>query len=89
MRLGRRQLVARTQRLADVDNIKSSIIAAASNFERSAELTPAMFVDVSDGELAKYHKFIQDMAESQKKQEGLLETIKVCYEHVRDNCSDT
>lgn len=76
MRHDRRQLVARTQRLADVDNIKSSIIAAASNFECSAELTPAMFVDVSDGELAKYHKFIQGLAESQKKQEGLLETIK-------------
>ncbi|KIM56911.1 hypothetical protein SCLCIDRAFT_1219945 [Scleroderma citrinum Foug A] len=72
----RRQLVARTQRLADVDNIKSSIIAAASNFERSAELTPAMFVDVSDGELAKYHKFIQGLAEGQRKQEGLLEAIK-------------
>lgn len=86
----RRQLVARTQRLADVDNIKSSIIAAASNFERSAELTPAMFVDVSDGELAKYHKFIQGLAEGQRKQEGLLEAIKVCYDHVaHNNCSDT
>ncbi|KAG6329314.1 hypothetical protein ID866_9775, partial [Astraeus odoratus] len=72
----RSQLVARAQRLVEVDNIKPSIIEAASRFDRWEELTPEMFVDVSDGELAKYDRFIQGLAEGQKKQEGILEAIK-------------
>ncbi|KAG6329304.1 hypothetical protein ID866_9784 [Astraeus odoratus] len=72
----RSQLVARAQRLVEVDNINPSIIEAASRFDRWEELTPEMFVDVSDGGLAKYDRFIQGLAEGQKKQEGILETIR-------------
>lgn len=70
------QLVARAQRLVEADDIKPSIISAASNFNRWEELTPAMFVDVSDAELAKYDRYIQGLAEGKKKQEGILEAIK-------------
>ncbi|KAI6038820.1 BRO1-like domain-containing protein [Pisolithus marmoratus] len=72
----RSQLVARAQRLVEVDDIKPSIISAASTLNRREELTPAMFVDVSDAELAKYDRFIQGLAEGHKKQEGILEAIK-------------
>ncbi|KAG6329327.1 hypothetical protein ID866_9763 [Astraeus odoratus] len=56
------------------------LIEAASRFDRWEELTPEMFVDVSDGGLAKYDRFIQGLAEGQKKQEGILETIKFTNE---------
>ena len=82
MKYDRSQLVAKAQRLADLDNIKAAIIAGTSNIERCAELTPAMFADVSDGELAKYDGFIQGLAEGKKKQEGLLESIKVGFDYV-------
>ncbi|KAL4062196.1 BRO1-like domain-containing protein [Scleroderma citrinum] len=72
----RHQLVAKAQRLVDVDDIKTSVLVAASKFGRREELTPAMFGDLSDSELAKYDKFIHGLEEGKRKQEGLLEAIK-------------
>lgn len=74
----RAQVVSRAQRLVEVDDIKSRVITAANRYESWDEVTPAMFVDLSDGELAKYDRFIQCLSESQKKQDGLLEAVKVC-----------
>ncbi|KAI6025189.1 BRO1-like domain-containing protein [Pisolithus microcarpus] len=76
IRKDRGQVVARAQRRLEVDDIKPSIISVASNFNRWEELTPAMFVDLSDKELAKYDRFIQELAEGKKQQEGILEAIK-------------
>lgn len=76
IRKDRSQVVARAQRRVEVDDIKPSIISVASNVDRWEELTPAMFVDLSDKELAKYDRFIQELAEGKKNQEGILEAIK-------------
>lgn len=78
IRHNRGELVSRAQRRGEVDDIKPRIVIAAGRFERDTEITPAMFTDVSDEELAKYDRFIQGLVEGQKKQEGLLEAIKVC-----------
>lgn len=77
VRFTRGELVSRAQRRGEVDDIKSRIVAAAARLDRDTEITPAMFTDVSDEELAKYDRFIQGLVEGQKKQEGLLEAIKV------------
>lgn len=77
VRHNRADLVSRVQRRGEVDDIRPRIITAAGKFDRDAEIIPAMFTDVSDEELAKYDKFIQGLAEEQKKQEELLEAIKV------------
>lgn len=78
VRHNRGELVSRAQRRGEVDDIKPRIVIAAGRFERDTEITPAMFTDVSDEELAKYDRFIQDLVEGQMKQEGLLDAIKVC-----------
>ncbi|KAH7884708.1 BRO1-like domain-containing protein [Phlebopus sp. FC_14] len=72
----RKELVTRAQRRSEVDDIRPRIVTAAANFERWVEVTPAMFANVSDEELAKYDRFIQGLAEGQKKQQELLEAIK-------------
>ncbi|KIJ62786.1 hypothetical protein HYDPIDRAFT_182503 [Hydnomerulius pinastri MD-312] len=76
IRHNRSELVSRAHRRAEVDDIRSRIMTAAGNFERGVEVNPASFADVSDEELAKYDKFIQSLAEGQKKQEELLDAIK-------------
>lgn len=78
VRHGRGELVSRAQRRGEVDDIRPRIVTAAARFDRDAEITPAMFTDVSDEELAKYDRFIQGLVEGQKKQEELLEAVKVC-----------
>lgn len=77
IRRSRGELVSRAQRRAEVDDIRPRIVTAVERFDRDAEITPAMFSDVSDEELAKYDRFIQGLGEGQKKQQGLLEAIKV------------
>lgn len=77
VRHSRDELVSRGQRRGEVDDIRPRIMTVAGKLNRDAEITPAMFTDVSDEELAKYDKFIQGLVEGQKKQEGLLEAIKV------------
>ncbi|KAF8442365.1 BRO1-like domain-containing protein [Boletus edulis BED1] len=76
IRHSRGELVSRAQRRGEVDNIRSRIVAAAGRFDGEAEMTPAMFTDVSDEELAKYDRFIQGLVEGQKEQKGLLEAIR-------------
>lgn len=63
--------------LADADNIQPLITQAASGFERLAEVEPSMFEDISDAQLAKYDKFIQDITEIQQKENNVLAEIKV------------
>ncbi|KAH7913212.1 BRO1-like domain-containing protein [Hygrophoropsis aurantiaca] len=76
----RDDLVARAQRLAEVDDIRSKILKVATNFERWIEVRPAMFEDVSDAELSKYDKFIQGLAEGKQKQTEILDAIKSTHE---------
>ncbi|KAF8553948.1 BRO1-domain-containing protein [Imleria badia] len=76
VRHSRGELVSRAQRRGEVDDIRPRIVTAAARFDRDAEITPAMFTDVSDEELAKYDRFIQGLVEGQKKQEELLDAVK-------------
>jgi programmed cell death 6-interacting protein len=63
--------------VAEADDIQPRILRAASGLERLAEVQPAMFEDISDEELAKYDKFLQEVGENEQKQNGLLADIQV------------
>lgn len=63
--------------LADADDIRPLITKAASGFERLVEVEPSMFEDISDEQLAKYDKFIQDLTEIEQKENDVLTEIKV------------
>ncbi|KAF9237666.1 BRO1-like domain-containing protein [Melanogaster broomeanus] len=76
IRHNRGELVSRAQRRADADDIRPRIMTAAGNFEHSVEINPTMFADLSDEELGKYDRFIQGLADGQKKQEEILEALK-------------
>ncbi|KAJ7284953.1 BRO1-like domain-containing protein [Mycena rebaudengoi] len=69
--------VRRAQSLADADDIYPRVLSAASGLEKLAEVKPEMFEDVSDEELAKYDKFLLEVAKSEGKQAELLSTIEL------------
>lgn len=71
------QLVRRAQTLANADDIHGRIVRVASGFERLAEVQPDMFEDVVDEELAKYDRFLGEIADNGEKQAGILSDIKV------------
>ena len=73
----RDELVRRVRSLAATDDIQSRILLASSGFERLAAVTPEMFEDVLDDELAKFDKFLVEMTEVTKKQGALLDEIRV------------
>lgn len=75
----RKRLVDRVTQLADADDIGPRIMKVATGFERWMDVQPEMFVDVSDEELAKYDKFLQDMKNTREEQERTLNDIKVRY----------
>ena len=50
---------------------------AASGFERLTDVTPDMFEDISDGELAKFDKFLVEMDEIVRNQNEILGEIQV------------
>ena len=77
----RRKLVDRATQLADADDIGPRIMKVATGFERWLDVQPEMFADVSDEELVKYDKFLQDMENTREKQESTLKDIKVRYGH--------
>jgi hypothetical protein len=52
-------------------------LSAASGLEKLAEVKPEMFEDVSDQELAKYDKFLEEIDRGESKQAELLATIEV------------
>ncbi|KAJ7739760.1 BRO1-like domain-containing protein [Mycena maculata] len=68
--------VRRAQSLADADDISSRILSAASGLEKLAEVKPEMFEEVSDQELAKYDKFLEEIGKGESKQAELLTTIQ-------------
>ncbi|KIM39855.1 hypothetical protein M413DRAFT_19615 [Hebeloma cylindrosporum] len=72
----RDQLVHRARSLAAVDDIQSRIMKAASGFEKLTEVTPDMFEDILDEELAKFDKFLVEMEEIVRKQDGILGEIQ-------------
>ncbi|KAF7316870.1 pH-response regulator protein palA/RIM20 [Mycena chlorophos] len=72
--------VRRAQNLEAADDIQSRIVTAASGLEKLAEVTPAMFEDVMDEELAKYDKFLDEVSKAECKQTELLEEITRCNE---------
>jgi programmed cell death 6-interacting protein len=53
---------------------------AAAGFERLTSVQPAMFEDISGEELAKYDKYLQELAEMKKSQEQLLQDIRVNWD---------
>lgn len=67
----------RAQSLADADDIYPRVLSAASGLEKLAEVKPEMFEDVSDQELAKYDKFLEEVNRAESKQAELLSTIEV------------
>lgn len=73
----REQLVHRVQSIATNDDIQPRIMKASSGFERLAEVTPAMFEDFLDEELAKYDKFLLEIDEIERKQQGIISEIEV------------
>lgn len=70
-------IVQRARRRAEVDDITNRILNVSAGLERLAEVQPAMFEDISDEELAKYDKYLQDMSDIEQRQTALLEDIKV------------
>ncbi|KAJ7066925.1 BRO1-like domain-containing protein [Mycena amicta] len=65
--------VRRAQSLEAADDINARIVSAASGLERLAE-------DLLDEELAKYDKFIEEVAKAESKQADLLAEIERCNE---------
>jgi len=57
---------------------------AASGFERLTEVTPDMFEDISDGQLAKFDKFLVEMNEMVRSQNEILGEIQVS-----DSCRES
>ncbi|KAH9481355.1 pH-response regulator protein palA/RIM20 [Psilocybe cubensis] len=76
LRQDRDQILHRAQTLADGDDIQGRIMQAAAGFERMAEVTPDMFEDILDEELAKYDRFIVEMKEIRRKQDEMITEIK-------------
>ncbi|OAX43145.1 BRO1-domain-containing protein [Rhizopogon vinicolor AM-OR11-026] len=76
IRRTRDDLVLRAQRRAESDDIRPKVLTAAAKLEHEKEISPTMFEEVSDNELAKYDKFIQGLTEGRKKQEEILASIK-------------
>ncbi|KAF9532602.1 BRO1-like domain-containing protein [Crepidotus variabilis] len=70
------QLVRRARSRAASDDIQPRILKAASGFERLTTVTPEMFEDVLDDELAKFDTFLIEIREMKKRQTGLLEEIR-------------
>ncbi|KAF5371831.1 hypothetical protein D9615_009578 [Tricholomella constricta] len=76
MHRAREQLVRRAQALAAANDIEERVVRAAAGFARLVEVTPAMFEDVSDEELAKFDRFLREMAEIEQRQSGILAEIQ-------------
>ncbi|KAH6913067.1 pH-response regulator [Coprinopsis sp. MPI-PUGE-AT-0042] len=72
----RDDLVRRARTLAEVDDIRPRVMRAATGFERLTSVQPAMFEDISGEELAKYDKYLQELAEMRKTQEQILQDIR-------------
>ncbi|KAG5728797.1 hypothetical protein E4T56_gene6254 [Termitomyces sp. T112] len=72
----REQLVRRVQTLAAADDIRGRVTKVAAGFARLAEVTPAMFEDVSDEELAKYDKFLVEMSDTRQRQVAIIAEIQ-------------
>ena len=73
----REQIVRRAQKRAAADDVRNRILQAATGFERFAEVEPAVFEDVLDEELAKYDRFLSEMDDVERKQNGILVEIQV------------
>ncbi|KAF9563243.1 BRO1-domain-containing protein [Agrocybe pediades] len=72
----RDQLVNRVRSVAAGDDIRPRIMKAAAGFERLADVTPAMFEDLSDEELAKYDRYLSEMDDLERKQQEIINDIR-------------
>ncbi|KAG6837382.1 hypothetical protein H0H93_010540 [Arthromyces matolae] len=72
----REQLVRRARALEAADDIRERVMRVAGGFARLTEVTPAMFEDLSDEELAKYDKFLVEMNEIGQRQGAVLAEIQ-------------
>jgi programmed cell death 6-interacting protein len=70
------QLVHRAQTLVGVDDIRPRILKMATGFERLAAVTPAMFENILDEELAKFDKYLSELVGMKRKHENLLNGIQ-------------
>lgn len=77
LRRDRNQIVHRAQALGSADNIQQRVMKSSSGFERLAEVTPDMFEDILDEELAKFDKFLIELEDLEKKQNDIIEDIQV------------
>ncbi|TFK28100.1 pH-response regulator [Coprinopsis marcescibilis] len=73
----RDELARRARALAEADDIRPRIMKAASGFEKLTTVQPAVFEDIFDQELAKYDKYLRDVGEYSKRQEHIIQEIKV------------
>jgi programmed cell death 6-interacting protein len=73
----REELLEKANYLAEVDNVQSRVMKAASGFERWAEVEAAMFEYILDEEISKYDKFLQRLRESKEEQVQVLTNIEV------------
>ncbi|KAG6872669.1 hypothetical protein C0995_007778 [Termitomyces sp. Mi166 len=72
----REQLVRRVRTLATADDVRERVTRVAVGFARLTEVTPAMFEDMSDEELAKYDKFLVEMSEIGQRQVAIIAEIQ-------------
>ncbi|KAF9477921.1 BRO1-domain-containing protein [Pholiota conissans] len=72
----REQIVRRARSLADADDIKPRIMKASSGLQQLVDITPDIFEDVSDEELAKYDKFLLEIDDIARRQGDLLSSIE-------------
>ena len=75
----RNEVVAKVTRLAGVDDITPRILRAAAAMEQWVTVQPAMFEDILDEELAKYHKFRVQLQDDERQQAELLDAVKVSF----------
>jgi len=73
----RNDLVRRARALAEIDDVRPRILKAAAGFEKLATVQPVMFEDISDEELSKYDKYLLELSALEKRQEALLQEIRV------------
>jgi programmed cell death 6-interacting protein len=77
----REQLVHRARSIAAVDDIRPRIMEASAGFEQLSKVTPDMFQDIADEELAKFDRFLSEMDDVGCRQNELLREIQVCAVH--------
>lgn len=78
----RERLVHRARSMAAIDDIRPRIMEASAGFEQLSKVTPDMFQDIADEELAKFDRFLSEMGDIACRQSELLSEIQVCHRYL-------